>query len=143
MGRFFALALLALTGCSSALPYVREPLPAGKAVVYVYRPGKFFGFAFNGGGSVVQPATGLSRGFKIRTGKYVATVVDPGRIVFSSQGPDGQPISILADLIPGGAAFIRCEIAVGAWTNGMRCEGLPSNVAEPEITDCRKNELGD
>jgi hypothetical protein len=137
------LACLLLAGCAGGAPYMREPLPPGAGVVYVYRTFKFQGAGWNGHGTVVHSTTGQARSFKIRTSKYVATVVAPGRIVFTTNGADNHPVSLLADVPPGGAAFIRCEFEMGMWVNGMRCEGLPSQVAEPEIMDTKKNELGD
>lgn len=137
------LALVLLAGCAGGAPYVREPLPPGAGVVYVYRVFKFFGAGWTGHGNIVHSTTGQSRAFRIRTGKYIATVVNPGRVVFTANGADNKPVSLLADVPPGGAAFIRCEIEMGMWVNGLRCEGLPANLAEPEIMDTKKNELGD
>jgi hypothetical protein len=131
-----------LMGCAEKV-FVRDTPMPGKAQLYVYRPSKFLGAALNIPGNVVQTTSGSTRSFPVRNNKFVVTLVDPGRTVFTTMGPDGKGVTVPIDLPDNGMAFIRCEMRMGWLMGGLGCAVVGPDVGEHEVAECKRNELGD
>ena len=140
--RALILAVL-LAGCAGSAPFVREQPVPGKGVIYVYRLWKFFGAGFTREAALTHMGSGQMRKFPLRVGKYVVTVADPGRTMFSIPGPEGEGQNLMIDLAPGSTVFIRCDFASGWLLNGFKCSQVAPEQGEYEVPNCRRNVMGD
>jgi hypothetical protein len=134
---------LALTGCAASAPFVREQPVPGKGVIYVYRLWKFFGAAYTTDATLTHTISGQMRKFPLRVNKYVVTIADPGRTMFSYMGPEGDGQNLMIDVAPGSTTFIRCDFSMGMWLNGFKCLQVAPEQGEYEVPRCRRNQMGD
>jgi hypothetical protein len=124
--------LAALAGCASLGPPF-QPLaavPAGKAVVYIYRPPSFVGsavtFKVNAGD---LPVISLSNG------GYFPYVTAPGRISFWAK-TEAESF-VIVDVEPGLEYYLKGTIGMGVFVGRPRLEQVPAATGRLEILDCK------
>jgi hypothetical protein len=140
--RGLILAVL-ITGCAGSEPFVRQlPVP-GKGVIYVYRLWKFQGAGFKKPATLTHTVSGQMRKFPLRVGKYVVTIADPGRTMFSIQGPEGEGQNLMIDVTPGSTTYICCDFEMGFLLNGFKCGQVAPEQGENEAAQCQRNVMGD
>jgi hypothetical protein len=134
LARFAAAACLALlAGCFLAgESYQPVPVPAARAVVYVYRP-------FSVIGSQTFPLITCGReSIEIDNGAYRAFIVETGPLRCSAAG-GSSPAELKFEARAGEQYFIR-EVVSGG---GAQLTMMSAKTGESEIQDCTKQVASD
>jgi hypothetical protein len=122
------LALVAI-GCAAAGPrFAVEKAPANEAVIYVYRPYHFFGFA-------IRPSVRCDdQSSAIAAGAYHAFVVHPGHVICGIETASGKD-EIDIDAEPRNY-YVREEIALGWIVGWPKLSPIDQDQAQSEIQGC-------
>jgi hypothetical protein len=129
-----AWLLLAAGGCAGGEKFARiDPVPPGKAAVYVYRPS-----AFTGGAIVpVIEINGEPVG-RLKSGGYIAKLVPVGRTEVYTVTE--APASVILQVEEQKHYFVREHINMGFWIGRPALQEMAERRALKEICNCRLNE---
>ncbi len=123
------LVVSLLVSCAPRFQKV-GPVPEGKALVYIYRPMKFF----HGGLDYVIYANGFKAGV-LYNGGYIPFRTKPGRIQFSARTEVTSYVTL--DVERGGSYYIRCVVHRGILKGRPHLTLVEKSVGEREIRKCK------
>jgi hypothetical protein len=127
-----ALAVLCGCGAVSGDPYETQPVPASKAMIYIYRP-------FRVTGSVSTPMiTCGPDSIELLPGGYHSFLADPGPIACASSGNMTAPLKF--DIHAGGEYYVKEEVS-GALTTTTALTLVSSSGAKGEIAETRRQSV--
>jgi hypothetical protein len=126
-----ALVILCANACAvSGTPFQNAAAPAGKAVVYVYRP-----YAFGGGG--VRPTvTCGSEGVSLGPGGYHPYLVDPGTVTCHTKTEVSADVDVQATAEQ--PSYVKEEIGMGFVVGHPHLYLMDSNSGQQEIAACKQ-----
>jgi hypothetical protein len=134
LARFAAAALLApLAGCFLAGDsYQPEPVPAARAIVYVYRPYTILG------SQTFPMVTCGKESLEIDDGAYRAFIVETGPLTCSTMSGD-SPVEVKFEARAGEQYFIRENVSSAS----VKLTKMTAKTGESEIQDCTKQVVSD
>ena len=124
-----ALAASIGAGCAASGPQFQKiPVPAGKSVVYAYRPTTLAGGA-------IKPtlACGTAR-VVLPRGGYYPFVVEPGNVVCHAATEASSTVEV--DARPNEAAYVKETIGIGILVGRPHLQVVPPSVGASEIGEC-------
>jgi hypothetical protein len=126
-----ALAAL-LAACATTGPVYQEvpSIPAGKAVVYIYRPPSFFGAAI----SYIVYANQLPV-VDLHNGGYLPYFSEPGTILFSARTEE-QSVAIIA-VEAGKSYYLKGAVQMGILMGRPDLQQMPEMIGRVEILKCK------
>lgn len=138
-GMFPALVtvlLLLLSGCSATGPVYEkiDTVPEGKALVYIYRPGKFMG-----GGVVFDVHAGSLEDdteiVELKSGGYFPYFAPPGELQLWARTE--STTSLTLDLQPGDRRYVRGTVGVGFLLGRPHLTEVDEQTGAEEIRECK------
>ena len=137
MRGIFAVAAIALLGaCAASGPRYETAAapPAGKGLVYIYRPGKFMGggvvFDVHAGPKVDNRAI-----VELQSGGYYPYYAEPGELELWSKTESTSSVTV--DVRAGETAYVRGSIGVGFFVGRPSLEVVDKGTGEREIRECK------
>jgi hypothetical protein len=126
------LAGCAATGAKFSSP---EAGPAGKGIVYFYRP-----YEVMGAGVALSITDNNEHVVNLRAGQYVKYVVDPGKHTFevTETIADVKPVDISVQ--QGETYYVRWGIRSGFFVNTLYLTRVYPEEAIPELKECCKSD---
>jgi hypothetical protein len=127
-----ALLLIGATGCASlGEPYRPvDTIPAGKALVYIYRPPSLGGAAISYTVHAGQTPVG-----KLPNGGYRSYLADPGETEFWAKTESRS--SVTEVLEAGKTYYLKGTVAVGILAGRPRLTFQTEAIGRTEIASCR------
>lgn len=110
-----------------------DSIPAGKALIYIYRPGAFSGSAIHY--TVKVNDTALSR-VHLYNGGYFVYFADPGQNIFTASVAD-EPAMALVNAEAGEIYFVKGSIRTGTWVGRPFLETVSKETGLKEIVKCK------
>ena len=110
-----------------------DSIPAGKAVIYIYRVPEFTGSAVHYSLSVNDAP--LSR-VHMYNGGYFVYFADPGKHVFTAEVAKESTVTVV-NAEAGQTYFIKASIRTGTWVGRPWLETVDSAIGEREIVKCK------
>lgn len=126
------LMLSVAGGCSASGPAFTPvaDVPAGKGVVYVYRPYRFFGsavtYAVRTGDKVIATA---------RNGGYLYYIADPGELEIWAETEARSAVTV--DIKPKKDAYVKAAVGWGFWVGRPKLSIVPEEQGKDEIKSCK------
>jgi len=131
------IAAIALLGACAATGPRYEPAaqaPAGKALVYIYRPGKFMG-----GGVVFDVHAGSKADnraiVELQSGGYFPYYADPGELELWAKTESTSSVTV--DVKAGDTAYVRGSVGVGFFVGRPSLEMVDRSTGEREVQECK------
>ena len=131
------LAAIALLGaCAATGPRYEAAAqaPAGKGLVYIYRPGKVMG-----GGVVFDVHAGPKADNRavvvLQSGGYFPYYAEPGELEL--WGKTESTSSVTVDVKAGETAYVRGSVGVGFFVGRPSLEVVDRSTGEREIRECK------
>ena len=135
--RISVLAAIALLGaCAATGPRYEAAAqaPAGKGLVYIYRPGKFMG-----GGVVFDVHAGPKAEnhavVALQSGGYFPYYAEPGELELWSKTESTSSVTV--DVKAGEMAYVRGSVGVGFFVGRPSLEVVDRSTGEREIRECK------
>jgi hypothetical protein len=124
--------LSSFVGCTSLGPIYKkvDTIPEGKGLVYLYRPGAFFG-----GGISYDVKVGDNVITTLYPGGYYPYFSNPGEIEF--WGKTEARTAVTLDVKPGQIYYVKGTVGIGILVGRPHLIVVPPEEAEQEITDCK------
>jgi hypothetical protein len=120
-----------LLGCATTGPAYQEvPIPAGKAVVYIYRPQSFLGAAL----TYLVYANQIPV-VNLRNGGYLPYFSGPGKILFSAE-TETQSVAIIA-VEAGKSYYLKGTLQMGILVGRPDLQQVPELIGRAEIVNCK------
>jgi hypothetical protein len=132
MKRFLALAAIAtllLAGCAKGPIYQATPLPADKAVIFIYRPSAF-GFA-----KAYEVKRGDDTIVTMRSHGYYPYVTDPGSVTLSATTETTDTVTL--DVKPSQAYYVKAGMKTGVWVNRPTLAVVTADEAGEDLARCK------
>lgn len=129
-------AVVLLGACAASGPRYEAAAqaPAGKGLVYIYRPGKFMG-----GGVVFDVHAGPKADnhpvVELASGGYFPYYAEPGELELWSKTESTSSVTL--DVKAGQTAYVRGSIGVGFFVGRPSLEVVDHNTGEREIRECK------
>jgi hypothetical protein len=121
-----------LAGCATMGPAYQEvtSIPAGKAVVYIYRPPGFVGSAL----SYLVYADQLPV-VSLRNGGYLPYFSQPGTVHFSAM-TETESVALIT-VEAGGSYYLKGTVQMGLLMGRPKLQQVPDGVGRIEIVKCK------
>jgi hypothetical protein len=121
-----------LAGCATMGPAYQEvgSIPAGKAVVYIYRPPSFFGAAI----SYLVYANQLPV-VNLHNGGYLPYFIAPGTIHFSAMTEEESVAIIKVET--GKSYYLKGTVQMGLLVGRPLLQQMPEGMGRAEILKCK------
>ena len=124
----------ALSGCGSVAgdAYEAQPVPASKAMIYIYRQ-----YHFTGSEAVPMITCG-SDSIELLPGGYHSFFTDPGAIACVSSGTQSGPLKF--DVHAGGEYYVKEEVS-GSLNTVVKLTLVNGQTAKTEIVETRRQSV--
>lgn len=124
------LAGCATTGRGPA--FSAASVPAGKAIVYLYRPKSFMMSAR----TIFLALPTSEKSYAMVNGGYFPLIVDPGRIEVAAVGADAKATRLELDAQAGVEEYVRVTFNSLALVPNAELEVVPASQGKSEIQGC-------
>lgn len=130
------VAITLLGACAASGPRYEAAAqpPAGKGLVYIYRPGKFMG-----GGVVFDVHAGPKSDnhaiVELQSGGYFPYYAEPGELELWSKTESTSSVTV--DVKAGSTAYVRGSIGVGFFIGRPSLEVVDGTTGAREIRECK------
>jgi hypothetical protein len=124
-------AAVSWVGCSASGPAFHEiQVPAGKSVIYAYRPKSIFGAAIQPSVNCGGPGPGLA------PGGYHPFVVEPGTVTCTAKTEARSEVQV--DATSDGPSYVRERIGIGFFVGHPHLEVVDTATGAREIQACKQ-----